>query len=107
MQSRVTPRPLDDALFLHGLLEGIAAIEAACYHALQSHGAPAINRIFTAGGGAKNTVWTEIRQLAIPETFGNALHAEAAIGTARLPLLYKGDDSISQRKNHTSANHCD
>ena len=31
MQPRLTPRPADDAEFLHGLLEGVASVEAQAY----------------------------------------------------------------------------
>jgi sugar (pentulose or hexulose) kinase len=84
MEPVVTPKPADDALYLQGLLEGIAKIEARCYQALQDRGAPAITRIFTAGGGASNATWLSIRQQLIPQTFVQAAQTEAAIGVARL-----------------------
>jgi sugar (pentulose or hexulose) kinase len=84
MEPIVTPRPADDALFLQGLFEGVAQIEARCYQALQERGAPAINHIFTAGGGASNATWLKIRQRLIPQTFVQATQSEAAIGVARL-----------------------
>ena len=84
---RLTPRPADDVLFLHGLLEGIARIEARCYAAIAAAGGGWPTRIFTAGGGARNAVFTAIRARALglaPET---ADETEAAIGTARIPLM--------------------
>jgi sugar (pentulose or hexulose) kinase len=84
LEPTVTPRPANDALFLHGLLEGISQIEAQCYQALRKHGAPAINRIFTAGGGASNSAWLEIRQRLIAERFIQATNTEAAVGVASL-----------------------
>ena len=81
---RLTPRPADDALFFQGLLEGIARIEARCYRALREQGAPDVRQIFTAGGGAQSHVWQAIRARMIDAPFAEALHTEAAVGTARL-----------------------
>ena len=52
-------------MFLHGMLEGIARIEAEGYRCLVELGAPAPKRLLTAGGGARNPVWTAIRQRSI------------------------------------------
>lgn len=61
MQPRLSPRPDSDAEFLHGLLEGMARIEAAAYDRLQTLGAPRPRRVLSIGGGAGNPVWTRIR----------------------------------------------
>lgn len=81
---RMEPRPDDDAAYLHGLLEGMARIEAQCYAAIQSLGAPDLIRVTTAGGGAANAVWTQIRQRYFKIPIEVAPHMEAAIGTAKL-----------------------
>ncbi|MEM9317984.1 MAG: FGGY-family carbohydrate kinase [Pseudomonadota bacterium] len=81
---RLLPRPDDDAAFLHGMLEGIARIEAQCYAKMAALGAPPLRQLFTAGGGAANATWTAIRQRHMGMTIDRAAHAEAAIGTARL-----------------------
>lgn len=86
LQPRVTPRPADDALFLKGLLEGVAVIERDCYAALRDLGAPEITRVFTAGGGASSDVWQAIRERIIHTPFATPLESEAAIGAARLAL---------------------
>jgi len=87
------PRPESDALFLQGLLEGIASIEAEAYKKLEALGAPAPRSVRTVGGGAANEAWTAIRQarlgveVTVPET------TEAAFGAARLarkPFVDKG-----------------
>ncbi|MCF4970502.1 FGGY-family carbohydrate kinase, partial [Nostoc sp. CMAA1605] len=59
---KLTPRPDNPAEFLHGLLESIARIENRGYELLQQLGADSLNRVYTAGGGAKNPTWTAIRQ---------------------------------------------
>ena len=84
LKPRLTPRPSDDADFLHGLLQGLARIEAAGYAKLEQLGAAPLKRVMTNGGGAKNAAWQLMRAriLGIPvETCG---HAEAAYGAALL-----------------------
>lgn len=83
---RLTPRPADDAAFLHGMLDGMARIEAHCYVAIGKLGAPEVTRLMTAGGGAGNPVWTAIRQRYFTTRIETATHAEAAVGTAKLIL---------------------
>ena len=81
---RLTPRPADDAEFLHGLLESLARIETRGYELLAELGASPLRRVETAGGGAGNPVWTRIRarRLGVPVT--RAPHADAAYGAALL-----------------------
>lgn len=81
---RLTPRPAADAHYLHGLLEGLARIEALGYRRLAELGAPPVTRVLTVGGGAVNPVWTALRAriLGVPVTA--APQTEAAYGTARL-----------------------
>jgi len=94
---RLTPRPDDDALYLQGLLESLARIEAQGYRLLERLGASAVREVFTAGGGAGNAAWMTIRahQLGVPVSA--ASHTEAAYGAARLAksgekLLYSTHD---------------
>jgi hypothetical protein len=84
LRPRMTPRPADDAEFLHGLLEGIARIERQAYAALVDRGAPRPERIVTAGGGAANPVWTAIRARVLDLPVSMARTPEAAVGAARL-----------------------
>lgn len=51
MAPRLTPRPADDALFLQGMLEGIAAIEARSYALLRSMGASPLSKVHNLGPG--------------------------------------------------------
>lgn len=83
---RLSPRPEAPEQFLHGLLEGIARIEAQGYELLQRLGATPPSRIFTAGGGAQNLTWTQIRQRLLPVPIEMAAATEAAYGSARLAL---------------------
>jgi D-ribulokinase len=50
---RLTPRPDRAIDFLHGLLAGIASIEARGYQLLSQLGATPLTAVYTAGGGAK------------------------------------------------------
>ena len=83
---RLTPRPPDDARFFQGLLEGIAAIEAAGYRTLAALGAPAPRRILTTGGGAGNPGWGRIRERLCGVPVLAATHQQAAYGSALLAL---------------------
>jgi sugar (pentulose or hexulose) kinase len=84
MASRETPRPADDAAFLHGLLDGIAKIEADGYRMLERLGASPVRRVFSVGGGATNATWTAIRARRLGVQMSSARSAEAADGAALL-----------------------
>lgn len=81
---RLSPRPADDAQFLHGLLESLGRIEARGYGLLAELGASQLVRVETAGGGAKNPAWTRIRQRLLGVPVNRAGHTEAAYGAALL-----------------------
>lgn len=83
---KLTPRPADDALFLHGILEGLARIEATAYERLTALGAPPLRRVLTVGGGSANPVWTALRHRIIGVPVTTASCTEAAAGVARLAL---------------------
>ncbi|HTL90605.1 MAG TPA: FGGY-family carbohydrate kinase [Leptolyngbya sp.] len=83
---RLEPRSSDRVEFLHGLLESMARIEAQGYRQLESFGATPLKRILTAGGGAKNSAWTAIRQRQIGVPVTAAAQTEAAYGTAQLAM---------------------
>jgi sugar (pentulose or hexulose) kinase len=84
---RMAPRPPDDATFLHGLLESMARIEAQGYRKLIDLGATPLKCVTSAGGGARNEAWRQIRQRVLGVPVATSLHAEAAYGAARLALL--------------------
>lgn len=65
---RVSPRPENQVQFLHGLLEGIAGIEAQGYQRLAELGAPRLSSVRSTGGGAANNIWTRLRarKLGVP-----------------------------------------
>lgn len=84
---RLEPRPQDDMEFLHGLLEGMARIEAQGYRRLAELGASPLKTVATAGGGAQNETWRQIRQGLLGVPVSVAAHTEAAYGAARLARL--------------------
>ena len=86
LQPCLTPRPKDDAAFLHGILESIARIEAEGYAKLIKKGAPPLRRVVTTGGGAKNEAWRLIRQRQLQVPVQTATQTEAAYGTALLAM---------------------
>ncbi|MDP2962243.1 MAG: FGGY-family carbohydrate kinase [Sulfurimicrobium sp.] len=81
---RLAPRPVDDARFLHGLLEGIARIEAQGYRLLQELGATPLISVRSAGGGARNPAFSAIRARLLGVPLQIACHEEAAYGSALL-----------------------
>jgi D-ribulokinase len=81
---RLDPRPGNDVEFLHGLLQGLARIEAAGYARLAALGAPPLKRVVTSGGGAKNEVWEKIRERSLGVPVSAAANCEAAYGSALL-----------------------
>jgi sugar (pentulose or hexulose) kinase len=83
---RITPRPDDDAAFLHGLLEGIARIEALGYQRLRDLGGPPLVSLRSVGGGARNAAWSAIRARILGIPLAPARSEEAAVGTAILAL---------------------
>jgi len=87
LAAKLTPRPESDALFLYGMLQGMARIEKQAYHLLEQVGASHLNSIRTVGGGAVNTVWQTCRQQQIPVPFVPVTQTQAAYGAA---LLAKG-----------------
>lgn len=84
LQPMLEPRPADDAEFLHGLFESIARIEAEGYARLQALGASPLRRLFTAGGGASNPVWSAIRHRHIQVDMVDTDQVEASVGAARI-----------------------
>jgi D-ribulokinase len=93
LHPRLIPRPTQDHLFLQGLFEGVAAIEALGYRRLAELGASPLKSIRSAGGGAANEVWTAIRlqKLGVPALPSASEHA--AMGTARLAWRGIGHDA--------------
>lgn len=89
----VTPRPKEDHVFLQGLLEGIADVEALAYRKLGELGASPLSSIRSVGGGAGNEKWTAIRlrRLGVPAREPESEHA--AMGTARLAWRGIGYDA--------------
>jgi sugar (pentulose or hexulose) kinase len=83
---RLTPRPADPAQFLHGLFEGVAAVEALGYARLAELGAPPPRRLCTVGGGAKNPVWTRLRARRLGVAMIPPRSDEAAHGAALLAM---------------------
>ena len=84
LKPKIKPRPVSDALFLHGLLEGLAEIELKGWRKLKTLSGYFPKKIITIGGGSQNPQWKSIREkkLKIPiinsnksTSFGAALIA--------------------------------
>ena len=98
---RLEPRPGNDVAFLHGLLQGLAGIEAAGYARLAELGTPPLKRVVTNGGGAINETWRRLRERLLGVPVGTAAHCEAAYGSALL-CLAEFDFSRSATSNCAS-----
>jgi sugar (pentulose or hexulose) kinase len=81
---RLSPRPDDDAQFLHGILLGLSRIEVIGYARLAELGATPLKSVTTCGGGASNLAWQQIRARLLGVPVSKARHAEAALGAALL-----------------------
>jgi D-ribulokinase len=81
---RITPRPENNVAFLHGLLEGMARIEAMGYDKLQTLGTTPLERVITSGGGAQNKAWRHMREKVLDVPVVVAKQTEAAYGAALL-----------------------
>ncbi|MDJ0516742.1 MAG: FGGY-family carbohydrate kinase [Trichodesmium sp. MO_231.B1] len=81
---RLDPKLENPVMFLHGLLEGIAGIELRGYQLLQALGAATLTKVYTAGGGAKNPTFTEIRRRYLGVPTMKAVYTDAAYGSAIL-----------------------
>jgi len=81
---RLDPRPAADAVFLQGILEGIAEIEWRGYRRLNELGAPWPEQVVTTGGGAVNRAWRTIRASRLNVPVVAATHEDAAYGAALL-----------------------
>ena len=81
---QLEPRPDNSVDFLHGLLESIARIEGLGYRKLQELGSDRLTGVYTAGGGANNATWSQIRQRHLKVPVLSARQTEAAYGTALL-----------------------
>lgn len=81
---RLTPRPDDEAEFLHGILQGISRIEVEGYSKLAALGATPLKSVTSCGGGAKNKIWQQIRTRLLGVPINQARHAEAAYGVSLL-----------------------
>lgn len=93
LEPALAPRPADDAVFLQGMLEGMAAVEAVAYAKLAELGATPVAEVVTAGGGAKNQVWTALRRRALGVPVRAAAEGEAAYGAA--VLARRGHDLLA------------
>jgi D-ribulokinase len=71
----------------------MARIEALGYQRLQELGASPLSQVWTAGGGAQNPLWTQLRQQRLGVPVRRSPQTEAAYGTA---ILAAGNAGSSQ-----------
>ena len=81
----IKPRPVSDALFLHGLLEGLAKVELKGWQKLKNFSGYFPKRIITIGGGSKNPQWKSIREKVIKIPIINS-NKSTSFGSALIAL---------------------
>lgn len=86
LQPRLSPRPSSDVEFFQAMLEGMTLIEHQGYRLLEELGAPYPVSIRSAGGGAQNPAWTQMREAQLGVPLIPAQQQEAAYGSALLAL---------------------
>lgn len=84
LEPLLVPRPISDGRYLQALLEGLTAIEREGWQTLRAAGAPALERVITLGGGARNPQWRQLRQQSLMLPVLNRPGLTAALGMARL-----------------------
>jgi sugar (pentulose or hexulose) kinase len=78
------PRPISDARYLQALLEGLTSIEVTGWRRLRALGGPALKRVISVGGGARNSQWRALRARALGVPVLNRPKRTAALGMALL-----------------------
>lgn len=84
MPPKLEPLPSDSVMFLQGILEGMANIEAQGYAALTDLGAAPVTAIWSAGTGARNLAWTRIRERMLGTKLKPPRSEQPAFGAALL-----------------------
>jgi len=86
LQPRLEPKANTQLEYFQGILEGISQIELEGYQKLQQLGTPYPTHVETAGGGSKNTGWSEMREIALGVKVKQAEFSEACYGSALLAM---------------------
>tara|TARA_Y100001968_G_scaffold186060_2_gene170441 strand:+ start:388 stop:1635 length:1248 start_codon:yes stop_codon:yes gene_type:complete len=81
LEPKLHPRPISDALFIHGLLEGLTYVEKLAWEKFKELGISMPKRIITLGGGSQNPQWKKIREKNLMVPIVNSKHS-TAFGTA-------------------------
>jgi len=84
--AKLTPQPKSQLVFFQAILQNIAKIEVQGYQLFHQLGAPYPSHIFSAGGGAVNSKWQQIRQQHCKVSISKASNTNASFGTALLAL---------------------
>jgi len=81
----INPRPVSDALFLHGLLEGLAKIELKGWQKIKALSGYFPEKIITIGGGSQNPQWQSIREKTLNLPIKNS-NKSTSFGSALIAL---------------------
>ncbi len=84
LQPHLTPRPAEKAQFFQAILEGLTRIEQQGYEKIIELSGTPLRQVRTAGGGAKNEKWRQMREQILAVPVLEARNREAAFGSALL-----------------------
>ena len=83
-QPRLDPKPANPIDFLHGLLEGLASIEAQGYRLLATLGASPLKRIWSSGQTGTNPALRALRERLLGQSLRQGPFEDPAAGAALL-----------------------
>lgn len=84
MPPKLEPLPADSLMYLQGILEGMASIEAQGYAVLTDLGATPVTAIYSTGSGSENPAWTRIRERVLGVKLNTPRSHQPAFGAALL-----------------------
>lgn len=90
----VLGEPEDKIDYYRAILEGVAFVERLCFVHLESLGAEVSGPVALTGGGAKSSVWAQIRADALGLPVVIPRYSEGAVGMAI--VAYAGEGSITE-----------
>lgn len=99
------PDAADRETVLHDLLVGVADVERVGFLALKERGATPLQTVRTAGGGAKNPQWRQLRQNMLGVPVLSAPNTDASFGAALLAIRHdpKYHSALKRKRRYTDS----
>src|SRR5690625_3478371 len=87
------------------VLIGVACVERLCFEALAGLGAPVSGRLTTSGGGAQNTLWSQLRAYMLDMPVAVPASGDPSMGMAMLAASPVENASIAQLADRMVSTH--